>query len=420
MYSIITQGGGEKMGTMDILKPKKSLEGNAAVSPDPVLAGGEKTVVAEVKLMDTEKAKEALGSLSVKDFSKFTAEDIQKMTKEEVDAFYHVNLWMGDIKEIQGWDEKKTTSKKEALKIALLESSFKNFKNGVKAMGESTIQIQKTITEPDQIQELGVEINSILSMEQAEEALRTLIDATEYNSFKIGGVLYLMQCHPEWWGEKFKNFKEYVEQSFGIQYRKAMYWLGIYTGLMEKNIPWEKVKGLGWTKLKEIIPILNDSNIEEWVEKAKSMTVVQLMEEVRAYKASLSVPAEDMKEYEGGETKKVSTLSFKVHEDQKETIMMALEKAKEASGTEFNAVALEMIALEYIGAAPATIQTMVKEVPMKVVPRESNLVYEDMLFSLKDIFQQMRASSPDLMTALGQVFAVLEEVWPEPQIEVKL
>jgi len=47
-------------------------------------------------------------------------------------------------------------------------------------------------------------------------------------------------------------------------------------------------------------------------------------------------------------TTKVSSMVFKVHPDQKETIKEALAKKKEESGTEHDNVALEQITLGYI------------------------------------------------------------------------
>ncbi|MEK0325570.1 MAG: hypothetical protein QQN63_07680 [Nitrosopumilus sp.] len=44
----------------------------------------------------------------------------------------------------------------------------------------------------------------------------------------------------------------------------------------------------------------------------------------------------------------VTTLTFKVHEDQKETINQAVDQALEESNTEFKAVALEAICLNYL------------------------------------------------------------------------
>ena len=49
------------------------------------------------------------------------------------------------------------------------------------------------------------------------------------------------------------------------------------------------------------------------------------------------------------ESKTVTTMSFKVHSDQKATIDAAIEKAKEASGTSVGTVALEFICLDYMG-----------------------------------------------------------------------
>lgn len=47
---------------------------------------------------------------------------------------------------------------------------------------------------------------------------------------------------------------------------------------------------------------------------------------------------------------KTTTMTFKLHEDQKATVREALEKAKHESGTTVDTVALEAIALDYLGS----------------------------------------------------------------------
>ena len=77
------------------------------------------------------------------------------------------------------------------------------------------------------------------------------------------------------------------------------------------------------------------------------MTVLQLQEHIKAKSAGASTggdaPATET------DAKKTTTMTFKLHEDQKQTVREALDKAKHETGTEFDAVALEQMALDFLG-----------------------------------------------------------------------
>ncbi len=137
-----------------------------------------------------------------------------------------------------------------------------------------------------------------------------------------------------------------METKYGIGYRKAIYWIEIYNRLSNSGIPWEKVKDLGWTKLQIIAVVLTPENVEEWVSVAKSQNTVTLIETVKNAKAKNAQQA-----ITDDSSKTVTTMSFKVHTDQKATIDAAIEKAKSQSGTAAGTVALEFICLDFLGGA---------------------------------------------------------------------
>src|SRR5674476_411675 len=105
-----------------------------------------------------------------------------------------------------------------------------------------------------------------------------------------------------------------------MQARKAYYLIAIYTDLVTKQIAWEKVKHLGWTKLKELAPILTPENTDEWVAKAEKLTVMEL---IAALKAGTS-PSD----ITGKTSDDVTTLKFKLKPDQLEIVQAAVAKAK--------------------------------------------------------------------------------------------
>lgn len=181
--------------------------------------------------------------------------------------------------------------------------------------------------------------------EKAFKLVPQLLNNIEHDYFKLGGVLAVIQAQGWFMDKGYENFRAYVESECGIKYRKACYLIEIYNGLVASGVEWEKVKSLGWTKLREIAKHLTPENTDEWVERASAMKTLQL----QAYIAELTAaPASDGKVIEGSGSK-VTTMTFKLHEDQKETIREALAKCKHETGTEHDSVALEHIALDYLG-----------------------------------------------------------------------
>lgn len=210
-------------------------------------------------------------------------------------------------------------------------------------MNAEVISIEKeAAAEVDIIVQTAKEIGN-LDKDTALEIVPSLIESVDFSYFKLGGVLSTIQDN-NWWEGEADTFKTFIQDNFGLHYRKAMYLINIYDGLVEADIPWAKVSGLGWTKLKELADILTKDNVDEWVEKAQNMTTLNLQAAVKAYKAGdLSTDGTTDPDSSG-----VSTITFKVHPDQKETIKQAVEQAMEEASTEFKGVALEAICMNYL------------------------------------------------------------------------
>lgn len=166
-----------------------------------------------------------------------------------------------------------------------------------------------------------------------------LAENIDTNEFKLGGVLKLINDNS--WFEGFETFDEFVFEKYGFGGRKARYLVGIYDNLVTKMIPWEKVSGLGWSKLKELAPVINVDNVDEWVAKAEKMTVAELIAVLKAEKGE---PAGKIKT-----TDEFTKVSFKLKADQVEIVQQALSKAKGELHTEHDSVALENVCAGYVG-----------------------------------------------------------------------
>ena len=185
-----------------------------------------------------------------------------------------------------------------------------------------------------------------LSEDDAEEEFRKSLAATDdpYTYFRLGGVLSVMKKN-NFIGDH-ETFREKLEADTDIGYRKAEYLIDIYDNLVASGVKWDDIKTIGWSKMKEISHLITPDNVAEWVEKCSTMNRESIIEEVKLLESDDAEGIKD-KLSKMGESK-VSTMSFKVHADQKEVIEGALEKAKEMLGTEVNTVALEGICADFM------------------------------------------------------------------------
>lgn len=232
--------------------------------------------------------------------------------------------------------------------------------------------------------------------DKAYQAVKSLAEDIEFSYFKVGGILNRINEEGWYSDEGFGKFSEFVESEFGIKRTKAMYLINIYNGLLSSGVAWEDVKDVGWSKLKEIVSVLTKQNVNSWVKRANEMTVLQLNEYVRAHKAGESggSGADD----DSG-VPSVSSMTFKMHDDQKEVVAAALDKAKDESGTEHNNVALEAICTDYLAgpSKPKTEATSVDDLG------EPDL---DALKAMMENFNYI------------QVLETFEKIWPDIDVAV--
>jgi hypothetical protein len=190
----------------------------------------------------------------------------------------------------------------------------------------------------DLIHDTASDIENLTKVKALNEAAK-LSENIEQGYFRLGGVLKVIFDNA--WFEGYETFGQFVFEKFGFMERKARYLMKIYENLVNKQIPWEKVSSLGWTKLKDLAEILTPENVDEWVEKASKLTVAELQAVLKGAAASSSKASTTT-------TDEVSVIKFKLHNDQLDTITSALNKAKGEVGTEHDTVALETICSGYL------------------------------------------------------------------------
>lgn len=273
--------------------------------------------------------------------------------------------------------------------------------NGATTTEEPTAEVKASV-KPKKAAGVDVSddiiVQSVHEIENMKEvaafkAVPALVDNIDHTYFKLGGILALIQDNGWYMDRGYENFMGYVEAEAGMEYRKAMYLISIYNGLTASGVPWEKVKHFGWTKLSYLANILTLDNVDEWVAATKDMTVFALKDYIKAKSAGAPSDGADPAE----EAKKVSSMTFKVHSDQKQTIREALDKCKHESGTEFDAVALEYISLNYLGGE-IKVTTVATTATATISPPAE--------LSLADVLKKYTAE--EVLEAFGEVFPDVE------------
>lgn len=210
-----------------------------------------------------------------------------------------------------------------------------------------------------------------------------LAEDIDNNSFKLGGTLKVILDNG--WYEGSESFGEFVANRFGFQERKARYLMEIYENLVSKHIPWEKVQILGWSKLKDLAKHLTPENVDEWVEKAKNVSVTELQAMLKATAAD-GTPDKT--------TSDTTTLKFKFKNDQLETVQSALSKAKAETNTEFDNVAIENICAGYLGGTVAAAKGTDLKTQMQQAGWEAVLGIFGELFPKVDLTVSVQEEKP--------------------------
>jgi hypothetical protein len=112
------------------------------------------------------------------------------------------------------------------------------------------------------------------------------------------------------------SFMKIIEE-LGIGPRKTRYLVNIFSHLTERGISPEVVKPIGWTKLKEIYPLLDKKNVGAWRRRVEGMSTIQIQE---------------MLEQGGPKVKKAdlprrSFLTFRVTPEERKIVEEAVTKA---------------------------------------------------------------------------------------------
>ena len=330
---------------------------------------------------------------------------IKKMTVAGLNKLYTEAVEAKEMTALDGFEKMKKTAKQALLLDAIC--GVAPTAGTAVATVEQTVEEAVVVDGPNFVTITMGEIEKIESEAELAVAIKVEMDRNNTSDFRIGG--FLSKAMTETWYGGHEDLGSYAMEEFGFKPRKAKYLIAIYRNLCDSGLPLDKVMSIGWVKLKECIAFLTETNLDEWVKKAKKLNTAQFLEDARAHKKQLTITGSAASS-SSTEAPNVTMMTFKFHDDQKVIVDEALNQAKKEGNTEFNSVALEYALAAYLAG------------PGKFGSQGENIHgLDDMIPPLKAWFARVKeAAIKDPIegktpqdTALTFIFQAFDQVFPD-------
>ena len=175
--------------------------------------------------------------------------------------------------------------------------------------------------------------------------IKSLIEQIEKTWVDISILLadvYEKEKYKEW---GFEKFEDYTQEELNLEYRSAMYRVQLGKAINELGLDKERIKNVGWTKIKEILPLLREEVDEKTID---ALLDHASKKSVRALKDFVKRAKEEVIAGDNIETVKKVKVTFQFIQDQWDIVSQALDRAMELANTDNKALALEYICGEWL------------------------------------------------------------------------
>jgi hypothetical protein len=169
--------------------------------------------------------------------------------------------------------------------------------------------------------------------------------------FSLGETLARVNANGLFTGWGYEDFASYVKGELNLGIRSAQYMTATYEafGKMPKEIQ-EWIKTLGWSKAKELIGRVNESNWQEWRTKIAGKSVEDIKLLLKGEKGGKGKGSKDGSDNENENGEIATKTSFALFPGQAETVNAALDKAKKAVNSDKPGHALTLICTDYLAS----------------------------------------------------------------------
>ncbi len=168
--------------------------------------------------------------------------------------------------------------------------------------------------------------------EDLVELAVTLADKVQDHYYDLGAILfrlkdeghYKLVDNKAYWSEKHSGWKTFCEDKLSVSYRTAQYYLRMFEYFETMDISKEDLKGIGWSKAKELIDVTDNKQVlEACIERAKTGTLQELQSYILTFVERVG---EDHREELKGKT-----FNFRIYEAAGETVDQILSLAAKST-----------------------------------------------------------------------------------------
>lgn len=141
----------------------------------------------------------------------------------------------------------------------------------------------------------------------------------------------------------YSSFEDYIDNEIQIAYRKAMYLIEIYGKAKLLNMDMARLERMGWSKARELIRVVDESNANEWMDRAENCSVKELNVFIKQEKDKTSDKSSVIEE-----TPIITTITFKLGMAEHAIIDDALQESKKLINNSDLALSLANICQEWL------------------------------------------------------------------------
>jgi hypothetical protein len=185
----------------------------------------------------------------------------------------------------------------------------------------------------------------VVSVPQVTALIGKLRDTGDCSRYLQGGCLNYLYENDRWKQDSKLPFRDYCPKVLGIGYRPAMYLIRVYLKAKSLGLTPTKLQEAGWAKSRELLRVATSETLEEWLERAKSMTAAQITEAVTKERAKRR--ADDTDE---DTDDLMVTLQVRMTEEQRENVEACIEQvagADQKTAPLSRGDALDLICTDY-------------------------------------------------------------------------
>ena len=158
--------------------------------------------------------------------------------------------------------------------------------------------------------------------------------------WEMGSILHVIFNRQYYVDYGYHDWKDFCNDVLEMKWRTATYLRDIYVKFTSLECTPEDCVGIGWAKLKELLPIVNKANVKYWLGEAKKKNV-----SIAVLHSKVLVALGKMSPDEAA--KLPQALTFRLYEDQSNNVERALELARRMTGSDSRGYQLEMVCVEF-------------------------------------------------------------------------